>query len=482
MNFLASFLKTLQEWAFNFRPVARLNRAPVWSIAVLVVMVVMVEGGAREMYDLVNTTGVMTAPSVEGAHAIKAGAAHMVAVELNELAAPPGANYDLVTDFESTRVAVQKELVNAAHNITYKEEEEPLNRLQDAFGELLIEATKARGFHEHHDGFVLASARHLLNDILTKELIPAADDLAKVNQAHFDAAYAKRSVVETGDMYATLGAGGLVCLSLLLTMGFSAFTFKRTVNIFWTGAFAVSLLYVFFAHIALVQVDAEIYNADTNAYPSVVALNEARTNGWLARAEQSMWMLDLPQRDEHLARYVAYGNLVAKPTPGHSFEQAIAQAKKGGTEDAITGALATELNNITFDGEREAATQTLQAYVDWLTLGTKIGTLENSGQHAQALALLMGKQPGENSYVFARFNDLDAKYGALGTTIKINHDPQDASIKQAFWWLHVLEIVTPIAALTIFALVILGWLFLHSMVNPARYAHAFSRRRAQLTA
>jgi hypothetical protein len=486
----------LLRWFWDFHPGARLNRTPVWTLLFLVLAVCLIEGSDLSQTQLVQTTGVDSAPSVVAAHEIKDGISTMLADVLSELDAPPGTNPALVKDFDRQLSRLQAGLLAAHRNITYTDDSAhlhpdeplgelgPIGRLDKGYAELLQEVAKARVLHESDGARTLISARRLVA-ILSDQLIPAADALAKVNNAHFDAAYNRREQLYAEALWATRGAGGLILIVLALNQLFCSRTFRRTVNIYWLAAFVVAVVYLGFADVALVRANREAFNGGTNAYPSVVALHDARSLALQARAEQAMWILDEQGRAEHERRFNELTGRIAKPTAGHSLEEAIIQAQSGqpviylteGVGDTTKSggdAMRRELDNITYEGELAAATGTLKAFAAWLKLDPVIRKMELTGDHAGARALLLGTNPGQGVYLFDRFNDPDAQYGALGLTLKINADEQEKSIGvggKAFWWLNILAYVTPVAAAAIFGLTILGWLHLRSRINPARFAH-----------
>jgi hypothetical protein len=78
------------------------------------------------------------------------------------------------------------------------------------------------------------------------------------------------------------------------------------------------------------------------------------------------------------------------------------------------GLLAEEFGNVTFPGEREAATKALMAYLQYRDIDGQIRELENKGHHAEAVELCCGSRPGQSNYAFGQFDE------ALGQTIDIN--------------------------------------------------------------
>jgi hypothetical protein len=335
---------------------------------------------------------------------------------------------------------------------------------------------------------VLSSSRHLLNTLLVEHLIPDADALANVNQAHFDYAYqkdSKRATLTTEAYMTLLLFGGLTIVSLMVTqlyLGF--FRFKRAFNPFWIASTMIAVSFFLYVGIAIQRAGHEEFNAGTNAYPSVVSLMDARAHVLEARAEESMWLLDREPTEsvKHEKRYHDQMDMVAKVAGGHSFDQACAEATAGKKVTSMTGALADELNNITYPGELEAACSAVQKFEVMVKIDAQIRDLENRGMHEQAVTMMIGDDPGQMVYAFKQFNDESGTGGALGTALKINQDEQDASIQNAFAWVNPLELRIPVATVSIEVLVVLGMLFLRFLCSPVRFARRAAARSASVSA
>lgn len=498
MSTLSSAIGGFYSWLKNGHPLARINRVPIITFALLLGMFLLTEGARHREYTLIHTVGLDTTPSVEKAHNIKAGIARMAQDLFTEIAALPGENYDLIKDFDANRKVVDSELVEAARNITYTNdalnlhaseptgEVGPITRLQEGYAQFIALTAKARVFHENGDAASLAVVREI--DVLVKNnLLPAADALAMVNDAHNQYEYASRAEHFKTALIAIGGIGGLLVLYLAYVQFFVLTrTFKRGVNPFYAAATAVAVVFMLYAANSFRLADKELYNAGTNAYPSVKALAETRAHLLQAKAEQSIWLLDRPNADIHQKAFNDFVGKVGKLANGANVDQIIALTKKGyaatssgysrvGNGDAIpssliSGSLADELNNITFNGELDAATQAVKAYADFLALDAKIRGLENQGQHGKAVSLLAGANPGQGNYVFEQVVDDAATRGSLGTALKINKDELSTSVDRAFAAISLLEWGTPAVLLLVQLLTFGGTLMVRSGASPARAA------------
>lgn len=485
-------------WLANGHPLARINRFPVIVLALLVGMFLLTEAARHREYTLIKTVGLDTAPSVESAHNIKAGIARMSEDLFSEIAAQPGENYDLVKDFELNRQMVDGALVAAARNITYTDdalklhpseqqgEVGPVNRLQEGYAQFLQLAAKARVFHENGDAAALAVSREIATLVLTK-LLPAADALAMVNDAHNQAEYASRSEHFKTAVFGIFGLGG----AILLYMFYVQFwvmpkTFHRTLNPLYLSASAVAVAFMLYAGNAFLQADKHLSIAGTDAYPSIKVLAETRANLLQMKAEQAAWLLDRPNADAHQK---SFGELMARVGAfprGINSDRIVTEAfkaykadgegyRKMSDGDAIsknlfTGTLADELNNITFAGELDAALKTVKAYNDFLALDAKIRALETQGQHAKAVSLMAGGNAGQGTYVFEQLVDESETKGTLGTVLRINREHLTSNVEKAFNDIELLTWGTPVALFVVQLLIFFGTLLTRASASPARAA------------
>ena len=75
-----------------------------------------------------------------------------------------------------------------------------------------------------------------------------------------------------------------------------------------------------------------------------------------------------------------------------------------------------------------------------LRIDLEIRTLENSGKHAEAVALCTGNGKGESNYAFNRFDN------ALGRTLDVNQKAFDDAVAKGFSDVSGFEVIAPIGA------------------------------------
>ncbi|MDR3613756.1 MAG: hypothetical protein P4L53_09315 [Candidatus Obscuribacterales bacterium] len=495
-------LKSLIGWLTNSHPLARINRVPVLSFLVLILAFGFIETARYSDHDLIKTIGVDAAPSVVLAQNIKSGVGRMFEDLNTELDAKPGENYDLVKDFDATKVLVAANLTEAAHNITYTDDADhlypsepqgelgPVNRLQEGWAQFLMLAAKARVFHENGDAAVLSTARDI-NTVVNEVLLPSADALSGVNDAHLQDKYASR----VHHLIVGLGAAGVGIIFVLFMLYVQGIlltrTFKRGLNPFFAAATGLAFIFFAYCGYAFINANEDLYIAGTAAYPSVKVLTQTRADLLQAKAEASLWLLDRPNADQHQKAFDAYIDKIGKFGRGQTADTINAIAThgyvKGGLgwsattdggplkPDVLSGEIADELNNVTFPGELEGATKTVKVYADFLALDKQVRSLELQGQHAKAITLLAGGNPGQGNYLFDQLIDEKAKNGTLGSTYQINLAQQNAAIQRGFADIDNLEWLTPAILFLIQLLVFGGTLFVRSATSPER---AVARWRA----
>jgi len=195
---------------------------------------------------------------------------------------------------------------------------------------------------------------------------------------------------------------------------------------------------------------AQLKVADEDAFNSIHALWQARAIAYQANGDESRYLLDPAHAQQHEQAFLAKSALLAALPTDRSRDQVLADLRRGTRVYDFTGLLADELNNITFPGERQAATQSLANWEAYLDLDAKIRQLARAGQSRQAVELCLGTAPGQSDWAFDQFDQ------ALLATLSINRKIFDTSVEKGLSPLRDLEIATSIAAALIALCVWLG--------------------------
>jgi hypothetical protein len=408
---------------------------------------------------VVQTVGTDATPSIIAAHNIKIAAVRMDA-DLSAELIYDASNEDSIAagrDFEKQAAMVGKQLVLAAANITYgKVEQLPIENIQTALGEYLLQAQDARAMHRlQRSDEALTSYRNALK-ILQSRLLPNADALNKANADALEFVYAQEKSEAALARGLVLVLGILLVALLVYTQFFLKGRFRRRLNI--------ALLISTFCTIALVQHlsstlshnSQSVKVAKEDAFNSVVALLETRADAYAASAAEIRGLLDHEKSDVHEKDYSDQIAKIAHFTNQANYPDTVETARKqlqAGDKinlPAFSGSMADELSNIRFEGEGVAATDALEHFGEYTAMHAKVRALEKSGAHQAAIKLCLDYGPEGSKHPFTKFDD------DLNRTLNINQQNLESSIKDAFNFLDGRVLLTQIVSLIIVVCVYLG--------------------------
>jgi hypothetical protein len=493
-------------WFRNRHPLARLGRMPVILGVLLLVGLSLQEYGYHGQYSLIKTVGVDSAPSVELAHEIKTHVMRMTADLVGEISGKPGENFDMQKDFDVARGQLRLARINASKNITYTDDAQHLHpselegelgvikRLESEFEDFSTLATTARIFHERGDAANLAVLRSAY-ELVVNKMAPDTDALAAVNDAHLEAAFNQRNAIYHKCVY-MLSAIGIAILGLLIYWQIFVVSrrFKTGISIALAAATVIVGVAFGYSTVIFHRADEQLRSLKEDAFDSVDALLDARASMQQARAVQALILLDpanaaeeQKRLDDVLNRIARFGNganidkIVAASQSGYKLDGDGVPFKIGGdpiTNSVMTGALAKELNNVTWVGELSAAQNTLRAYGQWLNVWQQVQQAETQGQHGRAVRILSGNNPGEGRYQFNQVSDEQGNIGTLGKTLALNKQAEEELRDAAFASIRLIEYGAPVVALIVWLLVIIGVGGLRAGASPERAA----RRRGIVTA
>ncbi|MQS17822.1 hypothetical protein F7Q99_37940 [Streptomyces kaniharaensis] len=293
-----------------------------------------------------------------------------------------------------------------------------------ARAQLLEEQAKAPAGKPSEDA--LAAYRQA-TDLLRQQLLPAADQVTHASEDTVDRVYTRqRADLDSG--WWQLAAVGVFALAALLGLQRAlALRYRRVVN---PALAAVTLLTGIVLVIGLDLVsraDDHLVTAKSNAYDSVIALSRARAVAFDMNADESRYLTDP-------ARAVAYEQSFLDKTQAIvRFDGATVAGYNGQLASAVDrhradrsvpfgGYLGTELRNVTFRGEQEAAERVLAAFQAYQQDDRKIRDLRNDGKLKEAVTLNTGLAPGQSNY------DFDQLSKAMGDTIAVNGRAMDEAI------------------------------------------------------
>jgi uncharacterized integral membrane protein len=440
------------------------------SITLFAVLFGVVASSTVKQHDhAMQTIGVEAGPSVIAAHHIKIGILSMDAALADELLSPPeqSETREMVDDFDKHRMDTSKYLVAAARNITYGNSELfPIESVQVGLGEYLMQAQAARDLHQTGTADQAVKAYRRALHTLQESLLPNLGALDKANADILEETYNREKSVSALSRGFVLLVALLLFGVLLYTQIYLSIRFRRRFNLPLLIASFCLLLFTQHLTQSLANCSNEVKVAKEDAYDSIVSLLHARSNAFDAKAGESRWLLDKDRAPLYQKSFSEQIASVAKFDRVHDFAGTLAAADKQlATNEkfalpGFSGALAEELNNVRFEGEAQAAVDTLHEFSAYVNADEKIRQLENAGNHQAALKLGLGYNLSGSNYLFNKFDD------ALGRTLKINEQQLDLAYKTGK---HELDNIVLGIILTGILIVVLAYVGL--MPRLEEYAH-----------
>jgi hypothetical protein len=394
-----------------------------------------------------------SAPSIIAAQTIAATLADMDANAANYLLGNASQNTQADQAFEKDSATVTDALISAAQNITYGDEERvPIKTINENLHVYLEQIGAARTLQQRGSHAEAVTAFRSASTLMASTILPAANALDAANDKYLNAAYAEQRGSSAGALFLVVIAGVALVAALVATQVFLTRRTRRVFNLPLLAAMAIAVVLLLVLYGRLRAGDEDLRSAKQDAFDSVYALWHARAVAYDANGDESRYLLDPSNATAYEQAFMSKVKQLAAVPSGSTYESLAATSLQN-TDDlppGFTGFLATELHNITFDGELEAATETLRTFGSYIALDGQIRALERSGQHQQAIDLCIGYQPGQSNWAFAQFDT------ALGKTLDINQNAFTATIDKSFGEMAGLDVVTVIAAIAIAALTFAG--------------------------
>ena len=421
---------TLQRWQSYLRTTpGRMTLALGLSIAGALLVALSGFGVYRSVREAVQTLGKDTVPSIVAAEKIRFVLASAHANTMNILLLKEGEAGKASTAFRADMDQAHRELLIAAKNITYGNEEQvPITTIMTALAryEHLLGRVQAKS------GDAALTDLDSANTLMQSTILPATMALDQANFDHLTASFERHIASHT--------------LTLLPFMVFALFTLAAMIGAQWylkqktrrslnTGLFSATVIIgvtLVYAVLTLNGLEKNLTSAKRDAFDSIHALTKTRALAYEANADESLLLI---QR----------GHPAAQAQATNSFTQRTAQImaiKPGEVANVLAskvkfgGQLGVELANITFPGEEAAAVNTLKTWAYYMEIDQQIRQLEEAGRRDEALALTLGEKNGQSNWAFAEFDK------ALCKTIEINQQAFDQSIAKAFnelnWFPYIL--------------------------------------------
>ncbi|WP_310413740.1 hypothetical protein [Chamaesiphon sp. OTE_8_metabat_110] len=389
---------------FNTPQILRSGWYATWGISLLMLIISIY--GVNAQRQALKTVGKDAAPSILTAQQLQDSFADMDASLANELLLKPGANRQVLADFETNRKKIADRLVAAARNITYPEEERIIQGLQLNNSAYLLKLQSAREAHKRGD---LAGALNIYQSAATlmdRDIIPQAEQLGRVNSQELEKSYTRQRFTN-GGIGLAIAIVGLIQIAILVIMQIFIYQrMRRILNLPLLGATAIAIVLLGYTISSFVGATANLKVAKADAFDSLYALRQMRSLSYKANADESRYLLDRANSPKHEQSFNDKVAKILTIPPNLSIENVILNTSLDIKSGEVTGLFTNALNNITFNGERKLAIETLRSFNDYLKIDKQIRQLYRSGKVAEAIALCVGTNPGESNWAFDRYKNL----------------------------------------------------------------------------
>jgi len=378
----------------------------------------------------VQTIGYDAEPSVVAAQLIGARLAAMDAAAIGDALTDNGAASGTSRTFRDLLAALNATIVTASRNITYGEAEAaPLRGLITDL-ERYLESLAENRWMGRDSAWLMVRRAHWSSNLLNDTVLPHAAALEQANLGPLETEYAAYRSTSVALTTFAIACFAMFLAALVVTQVFLLRRTHRLINVPLAAATLLTAVAVAGFGASMLTEQADTRAAKQDAFDSIHALYGAKVAAYELRAERAMWLLDPDTRAENQARFMASARALLAVDSADvkatgemldTLNRALAIERAGHAADAIAaapklgGLLGDELSNVTFGvAERQAATDTVVALLNYLQTDREIRRLELSHNHEGAVILANSERPGGS---VAAFDTLD---GALDRTIAVN--------------------------------------------------------------
>ena len=314
-------------------------------------------------------------------------------------------------------------MVTAAQNITYGDaERDPIVEITaqlQAYSDLIGQARVALAGADPRASVAPEAALAPIRQahaIVDKDLLPAAMALNAANEQVLETTWAQRLSRSSGESVALTAAGVLALALLIAAQVLVTSRTRRQVN---PGLLLATLLFaltLFQVHFEMSSGAEALRVAKEDAFDSVRALWKTRAALYAANSDESYFLLDPSRKPQYADRFFARLKEMAGPDfarqDGRQDGQQDGRAALAARSRAFglagclnrnrngvkpyPGLLGDELNNVTFEHECAEASLLFPLLADYVAIDARIRDLDASGDHAGALKLDVGEEPGES--------------------------------------------------------------------------------------
>ncbi len=333
--------------------------------------------------------------------------------------------------FETQRIKAATRLVESAQNITYGDAEKvPVVAIATDIGRYLELYGEAHYRHDNKDLPGAIATYRMATDLMHSKILPAAEALDKANKDMMNDVYDAQSSASGSSEALAIVTGGALGFALLWTQVFFYHRTRRILNL--PLVIATVLVAVFSGYLVsrFGAARADLKLAKEDAFESIHTLWKARAIAYDANGDESRFLLDAERERLYADSFKAkVSQLTTTPEFPKAYEAEVNRLKSG-KQVVARGLFADEFNNVTFDGERDAAIAMAKTFAVYYASDVQLRALQQKGDRAGAIRLCLGRSNEE----FARFD------AATSSVIRLNMDvfqrvlsDGDRGLKNAEW-------------------------------------------------
>jgi hypothetical protein len=420
-----------------------------WIVSFLLLVVSIYAANSERK--ALSTVGKDAAPSIITAQQLRDSFADIDASLANELLSKPGADLQAMADFEKNRKKIADRLLAASKNITFKEEEPIVQGLQRNSIDYFLKLQETRDTHKLGNIANTLAVYREAASIVDNKILPQAQRLDEVNEAHLKDSYERESFLNKG-LTGLVAIIGLVQIAILV--GIQLFLYRRMqriLNVRLLSATAIATIFLGYTIFSFMNASNNLRIAKEDAFDSLHALRKMRSVAYKANGDESRYLLDAANAGKHEIAFNKNIAQIIQIPPSLSVAKIIQNTSADRKSEGFIGLFADELNNITFDGEKRLAIESFQAFTDYVAIDAQIRQLYRSGKLAEAIALCIGDNPGQSNWAFDKYKKVHTNL------IDLNKIEFDRHIKIGENGLAYFEIIATfalgsVAILTLFGL------------------------------
>lgn len=408
--------------------------ATVWILSSTVLLTGAIANAVMSQRSAVNAVGFETTPSIYHAQRIRDSVADMDANVANLLLVPIGQNPDAEKVYQDRKKKLSLLLTRAAENITIPSEQTLISDISLNLNNYIEKVQEAKIFHDQGKREATLKAYREAERIVDGVLMVKADELDQVNFKALQESYdnGNRWAVINQLLVVLLGAvvvGSLVGLQILLTKWTN-----RRLNLGLLAATVIATVFILDTLFRLVSSSNLLKVAKVEAFDSLHILRKARSTAYSLNADESRYLLDSQfstlHQENFFSKVTQLTFIPNGPSPKTQPDRYSSELRKivnmpdAPSQSVIKGAFATQLQNITFDGERKATQTMINDFLNYFDIDQKIRT---TSKREEAIALCTGK----SNQFFDVFLESNQK------VMDININAFDTSIYKALTYLDV---------------------------------------------